>query len=372
MAELRKESLSAVVSALENCLLHSIRDRVAAVEFMNRIPDVYKFCNKDIYELPMVAEAYAYIHFLIRYCNWWEVYFKLLHAGWLPMRESGIRALDVGAGPGPATYALIDFWASLDLISQRHGSELGAHFLGTPRPEVTLAEASYSMAHFVHIMSEFRASGGPYGADVQDFFQLRLARSRQENTALRQTLIDRIMDDFEVGPDSARRMLLEEDPRWHDARRYHLCMIGNFLTQPETLEMAKDALGEMKRTLPAGGTIIAMGYPKGAIHDQIYAEFGRKMVGLTHLQVSGIYSASLDSSSASLIKSFYLKIGAYITELGVELGEVAVNWPSGIEGFLRQRWNPENCVIPPAFRIEVFRAGSERMSRRWRRRIRTV
>ena len=369
LAELRRASLSAVVSALEKYLLYSIRNPAAATEFINRMPDIYKYCNDDIYERPMVAEAYAYIHFVIRYCNWWEVFLELLHAGWLPMRESGVRALDVGAGPGPAAYALVDFWAALDLAVQRLDSEVCAHRLRTPRPEVMLAEKSYSMAHFVHLLSESRGTGGPYGAAVQDFFQLRLTRSRQENAVIRQSLIDRIMDDWEVGPDAAHRMLLEEYPGWHDPERYHLCMIGNFLTQPETLDMAANALREVKRTLPAGGTLIVMGYPKGAIHNRIYTELGRQMTGPTHLQVSDIYSASLDNSSLDVIKAFYVRIGEHVIKLGVDLGKITANWPSGIEGFLKQRWALENSIVPPPFRIEVFRAGNERMSRRWRRRI---
>jgi hypothetical protein len=73
-----------------------------------------------------------------------------------------------------------------------------------------------------------------------------------------------------------------------------------------------------------------------------------------------------------LIKAFYVRIGEHVIKLGVDLGKIALTWPPGIEGFLEQRWALENSIVPPPFRIEVFRAGNERMGRRWRRRIYTT
>ena len=103
----RRESIGSLVSALEIYLLSCLCDKQSATEFLNRMPDIYGACNQEIYERPMVAEAYSYVHLINRYCNWWDTFYELFRTGWLPMRESGLRALDVGAGPGPATYALL-------------------------------------------------------------------------------------------------------------------------------------------------------------------------------------------------------------------------------------------------------------------------
>jgi hypothetical protein len=67
--QLRQENLDRLVSGLELYLLSCLCDKQSATEFLNWLPDIYGSCNQDIYERPLVAEAYAYIHMVSRYCN---------------------------------------------------------------------------------------------------------------------------------------------------------------------------------------------------------------------------------------------------------------------------------------------------------------
>ncbi len=362
--QLRQESLGHLISSLEAYLLSSLRDEQSAAEFLNRMPDIYKNCNQDIYERPLVAEAYAYIHMASRYCNWWDTFAKLFTAGWFPIRESGPRALDVGAGPGPATYALLDFSRALNqaVLGLDDTDELQE--LRTPRPEVVMVEPSSAMSHFVHRLSEERGRGGPYGASMDDFFGLRLVRTREMNAEIRRSLTSRIMDEWDVGPAGAEWILREEYAGWHNPERYHLCLMSHFLTRDEVLDQAAEALRGVKRTLPPGGIIAVVGAAgRGARYGPIYQELGRQMHGLHHLEVSGTCRSYIDQQSQELLNAFYLNTRKRIRDLGVDIEKIMTAWPPRIAGSVMQRWKPDNRVVFRPFALEVFRAGHHRMGK---------
>jgi hypothetical protein len=373
LTQLRQESLERLISALERYLLdYCLNNKQAAMEFLDRLPDIYGMCNEEIYDRPMVAEAYSYIHMVSRYCNWWDTFAKMFDAGWLPMRESGLRALDVGAGPGPATYALLDFTRALDQAVLESDSAGEFKDLVAPRPDVVMVESSRAMSHFVHRLSEERGLGGPYGARFNDFFGLRLVRTREMNARLRESLISKIMDEWDVGWDGAEWILREDYTGWHEPERYHLCMISHFLTTNGIITDAADALEGVKRALPPGGTIAVVGYAgRGVTYDPIYKELGRQMAGLQRLEISDTYCSGVDEQTQTRLNTFYLNIRQRIIDLDVNIGEVMTQWrPPGIEKLVAQRWRPHNKVILPSFTLEVFRSRHHRMGNQSRRRQR--
>lgn len=365
LGQLRREYLGRLISDLERYLLNSLSDAQSAAEFLARLPDVYRSCNDDIYERPMIAEAYAYIHMTSRYCTWWDVFARLFNAGWLPMRESGLRVMDVGAGPGPATYALLDFSQALVRAVSDIEEENDLPGFLTPRPDVVMVESSRAMSHFVHLFSEQRGLGGPFGASLDDFFSLRLIRTREINSKIRQSLTSQIMDEWDVGPDGAEWILREDYPGWHQPERYHLCLISNFLTLQEVLEQAAEALHHMRSTLPPGGMIAVVGAARRAGRfGPIYQELRRQMGGLHHLQLSGIYRPRVDELSQDRLKAFNLSIQQRLTDLGVDIVKEMADWPSGIPGFVLQRWRADNRVVLPRYTLEVFRARHHPMRNR--------
>ncbi len=242
-----KESLE----ALKAYLMTTITRRDEAVAFLRMLGPVRALCNTDIYELPMAAEAYAYTHFPTRYVRWWKVLHLLFQSGWLPMRQDGINAMDVGSGPAPATYALIDFLASLGEAVSTTPRNLGAQRLRTDTPRLTLAEKSRTMGHLVHLLSEHRTLAGPYHISVPDFFGVRLIRTKERNAETRQELINELMSDWDdMAYEEASFILKEEYPNWHEPARFHLCMVSYLLTTEGALNLAGQALNELKRTLP--------------------------------------------------------------------------------------------------------------------------
>ena len=359
--------LKALLLALEQHLLRSLADRTAVVEFLRRFPDVYGSCNEEIYDRPLAAEAYAYVHLPSRYFSWWTVFTELLAKGAMPMRDSSLRALDVGAGPGPASYALIDFYQTVGQAVSSLEDRDRFRRLQVPRPEVVMVESSPAMSHLVHLLSESRGLGGPFGAHFNDFFSLRLARTREINARIRRGLELEIMDEWDVGGTGVEWILREEYAGWDQPDRYQLCLISNFLTLPRVLQQASEALSGVKKTLPAGGTIVVMGAAgRDGPYDAIYRELQRHMRGLHHLKVSGRYKSNVDDQSQEDFRAFYLRIKSHIESFGVDTGEVLSSRPEILQ-LVTARWRPDNKVRIPPFRIEVFREGNQRMSRRYRR-----
>ena len=366
LSQLRRESLGNLISVLERYLLNCFCDEQSAHEFLDRLLDVYGSCDQEIYDRPMVAEAYAYTHLVNRYCNWWDTFSYLLTVGWLPMREAGLRGLDVGAGPGSATYALLDFSRAVNQAIVDLGGTDESRALLTPRPEMVMVESSRSMSHFVHRFSEERGLGGPYGASLDDFFGLRLVRAREMNEKIRNGLISEIMSEYDMGWDGAKWILREDYPRWHEPDRYHLCMISHFLTLDRVLEDAAEALQGVKRTLPPGGIIAVVGAGHtGGKYGRIYQELERHMNGLAHLQIGETPSSVLDERSQGRLNELYRSIQRRLIELGVNPGAAMVSWPQGIRNSVSQRWKPDNKPVIPPFKLEIFRAEHRpRMRRR--------
>ena len=104
---------------LSEFLIARIRSEADARDFWNTIPHVRKACNDPCtYQLPWAAEAYAYVHLLLRYCRTWAVLKHLTAKAVLPLGSQGVRVLDVGTGPAPALYAIDDFYSALDRFAQ--------------------------------------------------------------------------------------------------------------------------------------------------------------------------------------------------------------------------------------------------------------
>ncbi|SDK70035.1 hypothetical protein [Nonomuraea jiangxiensis] len=335
-------------------LLKAISSPQAARMFLDRLPDVLVRCNEDIYDLPLAAEAYAYVHLVDRYCRWWQVFLLLLQGGRFPIRRSGIHALDVGAGPGPATYALMDFGRAINEIALLfpRGHEIGQ--LYAPPPTVELAEASPAMSSFVHQLSEERGRGGPYGASIRDFYGLRILRSKHENAQYKEQLIRGILDQDEISYEWAARLLQEENPGWHLPERYHLGMVGNFLTTPDSMAESREALSHIKQVLPPGGMVLVMG-GRGRLYPMIYAELEEVMSGLRHAWRNREMCTQLTPPQLIFTKGYICSIKAHLQSFGIDVHGISQEWPSNIRDAYHRWWNPNAPFVQQKFSVQLFR-----------------
>ncbi len=246
-------AFSVLASDLESFLLGILNDATIADDFMKAIPDVFKRCNDDIYELPLRPEAYAYIHLLERYRRTWRVLAELTRTGDLPLARYGVRTLDVGTGPAPVLYAVNDFYSSLAQFAETHEIES----LKLPMPELSAVEGSRGMSRFVHYFSEWaeRASG-PFGAEWQDFEGFNPAGRR---TARLRARVTQIADEDDTS-DAFARWWVDQNEGWHHGlHTYRLCFFSNFLTTTEVLERFQDRVSAAFGAVTPGGVVVIIG-----------------------------------------------------------------------------------------------------------------
>ena len=78
-----------------------------------RLPEVLDKCEDLTFSADTEVRAYAALHLTDRYGRVLQVLEYLFAAGRLPLRHAGVKALEVGAGPAPALYAIHDFYDDL-------------------------------------------------------------------------------------------------------------------------------------------------------------------------------------------------------------------------------------------------------------------
>ena len=140
---------SLLATALSTLLRGSVLTPKEAHEVWEAVPAVLRRCNEQAtYEMPGAACAYAWLHMLARYVRTWLALERLVEKNCLPMGTNGVRALDVGTGPGPAAFAIHDFYVAMVGYSE---------VTGNPRrqpPQVTCVESKKRPNHLRHQLAE--------------------------------------------------------------------------------------------------------------------------------------------------------------------------------------------------------------------------
>ena len=114
------------------------------------VPAVLHHCNdRATYEKPGAASAYAWLYLLERYARTWLALERLVQNACLPMAKDGVRALDIGTGPGPAAFAIHDFCAAMVDFS-----EVRDRPKWRQPSDVTCVESDPSTNHFRHQLAE--------------------------------------------------------------------------------------------------------------------------------------------------------------------------------------------------------------------------
>ena len=133
--------------------------------------------------MPGAACAYAWLHLLDRYVRTWFALEILVDKNCFPMGKNGVRALDVGTGPGPSAFAIHDFYASMIEFSRTRDNSRWRQPL-----YVTCVESDDNTKHFRHLLAEImfeqaqRKSEGVLAMchNLADFGRLEPTRERME------------------------------------------------------------------------------------------------------------------------------------------------------------------------------------------------
>ena len=333
-----------LATALETLLLdHVLADNVevsageACTQFASALPLVLSNCDEPIYNAPFVAEAYAFIHLLERYRRFCQVLDVLLSAGFLPMRDCGIDILDVGVGPGPALYAISDFYAQLAEYAEAEGIAE----LITAQPKLHSVEASYPMVQVMHWISELSRRSGPFQRTLASFHGIDFAQLRIEER------------------DAIVRALERDEPwttisslgAWQDKWRFNFGIFSYFLTNESIVRETTNELQSLFESMRAGGVVVMLGAVAGKYRriykavDGIAKRELMRRIERRHSRIVVNYS----DRYALRIKAVYQKVWQHLEQHVGEFDSLKTRLPPDL-------WDPNVPLTgPSAFGLRVFR-----------------
>lgn len=252
-AELAHKMVEAIANDLKTYLKWRLTTPSKCIDFWNNRDAVRASCNDNsTYEKPFAAEAYAFTHMVERYWRTWNVLRHLTDMCLLPLGKNGIRMLDVGTGPGPTPYAVLDFYALL----RDYGSTRNIDLFSTQKVDVQVIEQSRGMNRFLHWFSELSNRPGPYGAYKVDFGQLDSATARQR---LQKELRSQEFYDPVTAESYPEYSTIEANYIAQAHERFRLVIFSNFFTLADTVEKYKSTIESLFLDLRPGSVVLILG-----------------------------------------------------------------------------------------------------------------
>jgi hypothetical protein len=346
-SQILSQSFFKLAADLEDYLLEDVLVCPQACKtFVGRLPDVIDRCDEDIYEEPLVAPAYAYVHLLERYRRFWSVLVELTKGRVLPMADDGIDVLDVGTGPAPGLYAVADFYDAVG----RYAETAHVPGLATGPPNLESVESSKGMTRFVHAFSEWTRRAGPFRATFSEFRGLVLPRQRQVDI---EGQARQIADEFDTSEQFARWWMRESEPWRYDVFRYNLVIFSNFLTQPNMVDDLGVELESVFGSLRPGAVLVVVGgtghhYPQVyAMVDSIASQTRTRRVDWVADSLPSVYG----DDTAQRIKQVYARVWTRLEECCGDVSHVCECLPQDL-------WDRHTPLAGPArFGLRVFRKG---------------
>ena len=267
-----KRVLSLKFGLLATALSSLLRERVLTPEeahdVWDTVPAVLCLCNEQAtYEKPGAACAYAWLYLLERYVRTWLALERLVQKNCLPMGKYGVRALDVGTGPGPAAFAIHDFYAAMVEFSETTDNRKWRQ-----PPHLTCVEFDGSTNHFRHQLAEMlfqKAGRGSEGvlsmcSALEDFGKLEPTRERKQYFEALRSEEDEYFDDVAGRWDSERVYLPDEaNDMAQSLHRYRLVTFSNFLTTLGAVKSFEDNLVDVLHDAAPGSVLLVLGGKSG-------------------------------------------------------------------------------------------------------------
>ncbi len=256
----------ALATALYSLLKARINTTEAAQAVWRTVPDVLARCNEqDTYEKPGAFDAYAWLHLLERYVRTWLALEKLVEACCLPLAKHGIRALDVGTGPGPSAFAVHDFYSAMTEFSEQTGN------LKWRQPaKVTPVDLSHSTNELRYQLEQSLRKSEKVIIQYDVLPNFGNIMPRQEREALRERLLyEDVYFDEDHGEEESWYSADEINHIVQSLHRYRLITFSNFLTTEDTVNKFRPNLDGIFRDARTGTVILVLG-GKGKKYQKIY------------------------------------------------------------------------------------------------------
>ena len=253
-----------LAGALSGLLLHEVGTKDHALEVFRSVPAVMSRCNdQETYAQPGAVYAYAWSHLLERYVRTWKALELLVDKACLPMGSRGVAALDVGTGPGPAAFAIYDFYAAMSEYA-----EWGDKPHWKQPAHITCVELDKNTNHFRHQLAEYVARESPndasgvhsIGSAIEDLKLIAPAAERQELfnqlTAKQDDYFDEVRGEW---VSDLLYTVSEANDEAQTVHRYRLICFSNFLTKLGTLRKYESNLIEILRDAKPGTVLLVLG-----------------------------------------------------------------------------------------------------------------
>ena len=263
-----------LATAVSTLLHGSVRTPEEAHDVWEAVPAVLCRCNDPAtYDMAGAACAYAWLHLLDRYVRTWLALERLVQRSCLPMGKNGVRALDVGTGPGPAAFAIHDFYAAMVRYS-----EVTSKPMWRQPPQVTCVESKRRPNHFRHHLAEimFRQAGREsegvlsMTSALGDFRKFELIQERKQYLEALRSEEDVYFDDLAGRWDSNPVYLpYEANDMAQSLHRYRLVTFSNFLTTLGIVKSVEPNLVEVLDDANPGSVVLVLG-ASGGPYQEIY------------------------------------------------------------------------------------------------------
>ncbi len=271
-AQVLRTGLKAVANALQELLKNRVQTREDARDLWAAVPAVMSHCNElDIYGMPGSAPAYAWLHFLERYVRTWLALQKLVKQNLLPMGKEGVRALDVGTGPGPSAFATHDFYAAMVKYAEVSKNE---HW--RQPAQLTCVESAAKMNHYRHHLAEILfEQGAPEGilamcSNIPDFKSIHPRQERKE-------LYKGLRNEYENYDDESSNewdstpLYAPQEANYiaNKHHRYRLFTFSNFLTTLTTIKCYRQNLTDILTDAHPGSVLLVIGGDYPDVYDEV-------------------------------------------------------------------------------------------------------
>ena len=312
----------ALAIALRATLNDLVRTAADARAVWRAAPAVLRHCNDpETFSMPQAQTAYAWLHMLDRYVRTWLALEHLLRSSLLPMGKLGVRALDVGTGPGPSAFATHDFFAAMEEYALTTASARWKQ-----PPEIACVDPDLDMNRIRHLVAERLAiAGAPRSVlaltgGFHDFGGLYPIRERKQLENSLRNQYDEYWNEHRGEWDADPVYTSEEANREASSHhRYRLFTFSNFLTTLDMVSNFQDNIEEILADAHAGSVLLMMGAKGGcypAIRERIakLAEVGRFRRHHDTFAVASAH-AKFEQRLREEVRSFYYRLKQLAAEL---------------------------------------------------------
>lgn len=224
-------------------------------------------CDELTFDDPSAALAYLLWHQVDRYHRVTQALDRLFLRGLLPLAKSSrpLRVLEVGSGPAPASYAVIDYYAALAAWTKSRGERFQTSTLA----EAHTLDRGGAWQRAVHGLSEQLLNtedrqsvreGGPlrsrfFGITYHEFASFSPIQLHIDE---REKVKRELINEDGYAPYFDQLSVERQAARSAPPSAYDLIIVANFVTTPSMMAGLKTELENLANSLVPGGVLLTL------------------------------------------------------------------------------------------------------------------